>query len=56
MYEKEKSRIRSRYVSLDDVLKPKKLVSQKIKINGLQLVVARPASSKKIPPKFKSLF
>jgi len=43
-------------VSLQDFLKPKKLVSQQIKINGLSIEIARPLGSKPLPTRFKSFF
>jgi len=42
-------------ISLKDIIKPKKLVSQSIVINGLRLEIARPIDSRKLPSRFKSL-
>jgi len=46
----------SDFISLKDILKPKKLVSQRVRINGLKLEIARPIDSRKLPSRFKSLF
>ena len=42
-------------ISLSEISRPKKLVTQKIKINGLSLEIGRPANSKRLPTHFKSL-
>ncbi|MFH1751478.1 MAG: hypothetical protein ABH821_00865 [archaeon] len=44
------------FTSVEEIEKPKRFVSQKVKINGTEFIVRRLAGSEKLPSKFKSLF
>jgi len=43
-------------ISITKLMSPKKIINQKIRINGLSLEVARPSNLKRLSSRFKSLF
>lgn len=41
-------------ITIKDIKKPKRMITQVIKINGVKFIVARPEGTTKLPDKFKS--